>query len=93
MSYPELSYILIKKEKSGVGQCAVIKWGESGYYNMNYFSTYTQSAIDAMNRRLGINKEESRAMEICSMSNIPNKNWECHYNKVLGKLRETSIAI
>ena len=88
MVHPEVCYVFIPTENS-VG---IVKWGERGYYPTDYPHNYTAEIVAEMNEGLGFSAEEIRAMQICSMANIPETEeaWEKHYAMVKEALENRS---
>ena len=78
--HPETCFVLLPTNNT-VG---IVKWGESGYYKTNYPEEYTEEIVDELNDKFGYSRTEIKAMQICSMANIPETEdaWEKHFQIV-----------
>lgn len=78
--HPETCFVLLPTNNT-VG---IVKWGESGYYKTNYPEGYTEEIVDELNDKFGYSRTEIKAMQICSMANIPETEdaWEKHFQMV-----------
>lgn len=84
-NHPETCYVLLPTVNNTIG---IVKWGENGYYKTNYPSGYTKEIVDELNDRLGCSRTEIKAMQICSMANLPETEdaWEKHFKMVCGMI-------
>lgn len=81
--HPDLCYVYLHTTDT-VG---VVKWGESGYYQTDYHG-YKESMVEDLNRKLGLNPVEVRAMVFCSMRKMQKEDWPSAYQDILKCLQK-----